>query len=261
MLLSSSYHLLKHLSLLWNFRSSWQAGDAHDAHALHGLTSFTRNDWSVSLTKGGGSLKFWMEKVVICCQLLYRIFAARPSQQQLRWMYSRWGSNNQSNHQDNFILYILLFIFDQANGPRWLDINLLGPTPPPKPLDYQDHCHGLAEKPALASPWVLPAGGHPFLLGLACHFCQPCISRDIRSNHPGLPSMFVSPACLCGSLGSCRNADSLVPALMKRRCVNRCKAASNTEVWEMESQWPLQYQQTRSLFSWTLHIMTQHQML
>ena len=31
-----------------------------------------------------------------------------------------------------------------------------GPTPPPKPLDYQDHCHGLAETRALASPWVLP---------------------------------------------------------------------------------------------------------
>ena len=176
MLLSSSHHLLKHLSLLWNFRSSWQAGDAHDAHALHGLTSFTRNDWSVSLTKGGGSLKFWMEKVVICCQLLYRFFAAGPSQQQLRWMYSHWGSNNQSNHQDNFILYILLFIFDQANGPRWLDIK------PPWP-------HTSA-KAAWLSGSLPRSGGETsscISMGAACGRT----SLSARSRMPLLPTLHI----------------------------------------------------------------------
>ncbi len=229
MLLSSSHHLLKHLSLLWNFRSSWQAGDAHDAHALHGLTSFTRNDWSVSLTKGGGSLKFWMEKVVICCQLLYRFFAAGPSQQQLRWMYSHWGSNNQSNHQDNFILYILyLFIFDHSPMAQdGLTLNLLGPHTSAKAAWLSGSLpRSGGETSSCISMGAACGRTSLSAMGLACHFCQPCISRDIRSNHPGLPSMFVSRACLCGSLGSCRNADSLVPALMKRRCVNRCKAAS-----------------------------------
>ena len=101
------------------------------------------------------------------------------------------------------------------DGSTNRNLHPYGPTPPPKPLDYQDHCHGLAETRALASPWVLPQR-------MLANPDQPCIAGDIWRNHSELLRMF---------------DDVCIPCLLVRivGIVQKCRLLGGSDpVWTRE---------------------------
>lgn len=128
-----------------------------------------------------------------------------------------------------------------------------GPTPPPKPLDYQDHCHGLAETRALASPWVLPPWAEEASQPWSPLHSWRYLKESFWTATDVWWCLYPLPAC----------ADRWDRAEMQTpwwqwRCVNTWKAAGNTEAWEMESAWK-QSGFKKPQVSLAKHVMTQHQ--